>query len=169
MWWDDPDIWAPGYSQAELDDVQARYCFRFPVDLADLLRERRLVPGWDWRGSEEALRWAFAQPLEGLVFDVGHTSLWLPEWGERPDRPEERAEILRAAVAQAPTLIPIFSHRYMPDWPHEAGNPVFSVSQSDIIVYGHDLQAYLRHEFCQEEARPCRPIRAIPFWSRFLD
>lgn len=42
----------------------------------------------------------------------------------------------------APRLIPICSHRYIPEEPHDAGNPVFSVMQSDVIYYGADLANY---------------------------
>lgn len=50
-------------------------------------------------------------------------------------------------VAAAPRLLPIYSHRYLLAEPCRAGNPVFSVYQSDIIVYGTDLRTYLLHEF----------------------
>jgi hypothetical protein len=35
----------------------------------------------------------------------------------------------------------------MPAEPHLPGNPVFSVHQTDIIVYGLDLYEYLHNEF----------------------
>jgi hypothetical protein len=47
----------------------------------------------------------------------------------------------------APRLIPIYAHRAVPNEPLEAGNPVFSVMQMDIIIYGNDLEQYLHNEF----------------------
>jgi hypothetical protein len=46
-----------------------------------------------------------------------------------------------------PTLIPIYAHRYLPAQPVLAGNPVFSVYQTDIMHYGNDLASYFAHEF----------------------
>ncbi len=63
-------------------------------------------------------------------------------------------------------MIPVFSHRYLPDDPNEAGNPVFSVYQTDIIYYGADLLDYFENEFAQPRPawRTITP-RLIRFWS----
>jgi hypothetical protein len=70
--------------------------------------------------------------------------LWWPEWGEEPASPDARKEVLRSVVSHAPKLIPLIGHRYLPEEPHEAGNPVFSVYQSDVIYYGANLTDYFR-------------------------
>jgi hypothetical protein len=69
-------------------------------------------------------------------------------------------------VKAAPRLIPVFGNRMIPAEPHQAGNPVFSIHQADIICYGFDLADYLRREFSLEgrEAWP-DAIRPIRFWS----
>jgi hypothetical protein len=36
-------------------------------------------------------------------------------------------------------LVPIFSHRLISAEPTGEGNPVFAVSQTDVITYGNDL------------------------------
>lgn len=46
-----------------------------------------------------------------------------------------------------PTLVPIYSHRFMPAAPAPDRAPVLSVHGSDIIFYGSDLLDYLRNEF----------------------
>ena len=157
--------WTAGYAQAELDAAQDRFGFAFPPDLADLLREKRPVRGHNWRDHSaiaSAMRW----PLEGLLFDVEQNGLWWPEWGEKPVRQEARKEIVTSVVSQAPLLIPLFAHRYLPDTPNEAGNPVFSVHQSDIIYYGSDLDDYFAREFDGHASRPWPDhIKDIPFWS----
>jgi hypothetical protein len=112
-----------------------------------------------------------AWPLEGILFDVENNGLWWPEWGNRPESEEERAKAVGAAVSVAPKLIPIYSHRFIPQEPHEAGNPVFSVHQSDIIIYGKDLEDYLDHEFSSPPRhRPVsREAKRIRFWSDAVD
>jgi hypothetical protein len=163
-----PELWAAGYTAAELDDAQARFGLRFPPDLVALLRDRRLLQGYDWTGPEEPIRRRLSWPLEGLLFDV-ENGLWRPEWGERPARAEERAEIVTALVARAPPLIPIFSHRYLPAEPVEAGNPVLSVYQSDIIYCGRDLEDYFAREFGGGTEPVDGPVRRIRFWSDIID
>lgn len=57
----------------------------------------------------------------------------------------------------------------MPDRPHAAGNPVFSVHQTDIISYGVELRDYLIHEFLSDKDVGIWPIpdsiRRIEFWD----
>jgi hypothetical protein len=65
-------------------------------------------------------------------------------------------------------LIPVYSHRYLPAT-GDPGAPVFSVSQSDVIVYGRTLSDYLRKEWTASRARPLSSrARSVPFWSDLL-
>lgn len=164
--------WTNGYSADELDAAQDRYELRFPPDLVELLLDRRPIDGWDWRTDDSGIQRALEHPLDGLLFDLEHNDLWWPEWGERPDSPVDRAEILRAIVCAAPRLIPLIGHRYIPEEPHEAGNPVFSVMQSDVICYGADLADYFEREF-YPAPWPGRPVsdgvKFVPFWSELVE
>ena len=159
----------PGLTAAELADAESRYGFRFPPDLAELLRaalpQGRPFP--DWRAGDEAvLRDWLDLPARGVLFDVERNAFWLPEWGDRPPGVTAAKAAAARLVADAPKLIPIYSHRMMPDEPHERGNPVFSVHQTDIICYGRNLAEYLHNEFEVEEVgtlpQDCRSIR---FWN----
>jgi hypothetical protein len=163
-----------GYTQAELDDIQAKWNLRFPPDLVDLYRQRRRViehaeikfSSFDWlTDPEERIRAAIDWPLEGFLFDADH-GLWWPEWGEMPGASDERHEKMRAIFSAAPKLIPIYGHRCIPETPYESGNPIFSVWQMDVIVYGADLQDYVRHELSPGLNDPLPPVKEIPFWSR---
>jgi hypothetical protein len=49
-------------------------------------------------------------------------------------------------VDAAPQLIPVIGHRYLLAEPCAAGNPVLSVYQSDLVVYGEDLRDFLLHD-----------------------
>ena len=162
--------WGPGYSQAELDDAQGIFNLRFPPDLIELLKRGRLPRGHDWTSEREQIRRVLAWPLDGLLFDVEHNALWLPQWGERPAASGDRAEVVGRAVAEAPKLIPLCGHRYIPEEPHERGNPIFSVYQSDIIYYGSNLANYIANEFSipHQYAIVGTPKR-IRFWSDFAE
>lgn len=162
----------PGLTDAEVAATEARFGFRFPPDLRAFL-QTALPRGPrfpDWRsGEESALRAMLDWPREGMLFDIEHSGFWVEEWGPKPRSLEEAFRVASERVAAAPKLIPIFLHRMMPDEPHLAGNPVFSVYQMDIIHYGLDLADYLRSEFHLPE-RPPGPeeARTIRFWSQFV-
>ena len=155
-----------GYTAAELDAAQERFGFRFPLDLYELLREQRIPDGHDWTGPGEAIEQALQWPLDGLLFDVEEAGLWWPEWGERPSDKTGRAAIVTQVVESAPKLIPLLAHRYLPEQPNDAGNPVFSVYQSDIVVYGTDLADWMGVESDPTfSTKPAPVSRAIDFWS----
>ncbi|MBY0459424.1 MAG: hypothetical protein K2V38_19040 [Gemmataceae bacterium] len=161
---------ADGLSEAETKDIEYQFGFHFPPDLRALLQTGLPVGDWfpDWRGGDVArlecdLNW----PLEGMQFDIKNNAFWLGEWGPRPASLADAFEVAARAVAAAPRLIPVYSHRYIPADPPKAGNPVFSVYQTDVIVYGADLLSYFAHEF-HTVARwhtPPLDVRAIRFWG----
>lgn len=162
-------IWAEGYSQPELDAAQEKYGLVFPPDLVALLRDRRPVLGYDWRTDDKEIRDMLKWPLEGLLFDVENNNLWWAEWGERPGTAGARAEVVARVVGAAPKLIPLVSHRYLPAEPHEAGNPVFSVYQSDVIYYGADLADYFEREFVNSRLPLPQHIKRVRFWSDLVE
>lgn len=138
-----------GYTKAELDDIQRRWNLRFPPDLVAQMRQRRpLRPrGFDWLlASDAEIERSLVWPYESFLFDVRESGLWWPEWGPRPESPSQQAVRLAEAFAAAPRLIPLDGHRYLPETPHEHGNPVFSVYQSDVIYYGTDITDWVRRE-----------------------
>ena len=165
-----------GMTEQEFLRVERSFGFRFPPDLRAFLAVGLPVSdSWvDWRdGDEAAIRERLGWPLEGMCFDIEHNAFWLDEWGRRPATLPEAFDVARRAVEDAPVLIPICSHRYMPAEPREAGNPVFSVYQTDIIHYGADLVDYLRNEFSYYFGRGEYAITGTPrhvgFWSRVVE
>jgi len=76
--------------------------------------------------------------------------------------------VLTQVLSHAPKLIPIFGHRYLPATPSQAGNPIFSVYQSDVIHYGADLADYLDREENGWESLPWPEVREIDFWSELV-
>jgi hypothetical protein len=127
----------------------------------------------DWRdGHADELTDMLDAPRRGILFDIEHNGFWLPEWGPRPEALRDACAQASDLIRDAPTLIPILGHRMMPAEPHAAGNPVFSVHQTDIIYYGFDLTDYFQHEFALPDRKPWPDsIRSIRFWDidRFLD
>ncbi|HXG66624.1 MAG TPA: SMI1/KNR4 family protein [Blastocatellia bacterium] len=168
-------LFEPGLSQAEIRQIEEEYHFKFPPDLKDFLMFALPVShgflNWRQADKEEIVR-SLSWPYEGMCFDIAHNSFWLEEWG-RPPSLEEAFAIARKAVEYAPALIPINGHRYIPDRPDEACNPVFSVYQTDIIYYGCNLADYLENEFSyyfgRSEHSLKGEIKHIEFWSNLVE
>lgn len=163
----------PGLTQTEFDRIEERFRISFPPDLRDLLSYALPVGGHfpDWRnGAEDKLRTMLDWPADGICWDVEHNNFWYEGWGERPARLEDAIEVVLGYIAGAPTLIPIYSHRYIPDRPAEPGNPVFSVYGTDIIYYGEDLADYFAREFrVVKPERAATEARWVEFWTDFID
>lgn len=160
----------PGLTAAELSEVGSRFGFQFPPDLADFLTLGLPVGGSfpDWRsGNEAELRVQLDWPTEGMLFDVERNDFWLDEWGIRPADAGAALARARASLAAAPppVLIPICGHRYIPSEPHEVGNPVLSVHQTDIIVYGNDLLDYFNNDVGRRH-HGRQPVPELPYWGR---
>lgn len=140
---------------------------------------------YNWLTDMRALEGQFAWLWEGLQFDVERNDLWPASWGLRPAGLDAQKRRVRELVEAAPKLIPIFKHRYLLAELCLAGNPVLSVYQSDIVVYGADLRDYLLIEFARllglgkrtikdiEKATRARvkahidEYASIPFWGEF--
>jgi hypothetical protein len=162
-----------GYSQGEIDDIQAHWRLRFPPDLVALLREQRPLLGgrgaFDWINSDpDTIRARLDWPLESFWFDVQHSEVWWEDWGDKPAGAPEQRAILNATFAKAPKLIPLFGHRYIAEEPCEPGNPVLSIYQTDVICYGANLEDWLRRERGGWSTRPWPPVKTIRFWSEAL-
>jgi len=161
-----------GLTDAEVAAAELLYGFQFPPDLQAFLQSG-LPRGKEfpnWRSGEEAvLRDWLDRPRQGILFDIEHNGFWLDEWGTRPATLHEAQQVATELVTAAPRLIPVFAHRMMPAEPHLPGNPVFSVHQTDIIVYGINLRDYLIREFLARDDIGIWPIpddvRRIVFWD----
>jgi hypothetical protein len=159
----------PGLTDLEVEATEEKFNFRFPPDLRAFLQTAlpagKSFPNWR-SGDETEIQERLSQPLDGCLFDVEHNDFWLTEWGLRPELLADAFKIATEMIAEAPKLIPIYSHRFIPEEPHESGNPIFSVHQMDIIYYGFDLDDYLRHEFDLPDRKkwPAK-VRSIAFWN----
>jgi hypothetical protein len=163
-------VFERGVSDEEFSEIEARFKFVFPPDLRLLLSVGLPVStGFpDWRSAAAEDRdHILAWPAHGVYLDVERAGFWLGTWGPRPIDLDAALTIALEHIGRAPTLIPIYGHRYIPEEPAASGNPVFSVYGTDIIFYGRDLKDYLEREFRHPEHRG--PVtgqpRVIRFWS----
>jgi hypothetical protein len=177
-----------GLTASEVAQIEERHRFYFPPDLRSFLqsavpirwkhrsgfRMQEITDFPNWRaslveGQTEYREW-MSWITDGICFDVEHSQFWMSEWGQKPADLASAFKIIQQAVLNAPTLIPIYGHRFIPTEPSETGNPVFSIWQTDIIEYGSDLAAYFHNEFgipLPEWA--AKSAREIQFWSRLVE
>lgn len=173
-------VFEEGLTESECAQLADQFGVVFPPDLHLLLHIALPVsPTFaPWRralasaaGAEE-LRYSLSWPLEGLLFDAKHNAFWYPEWGPPPAADHDKEQLIRQFYSCYPTLIPIYSHRFLPALPKLAGNPVFSVYQTDIIHYGNDLASYFAHEFKftlpSTFENPPQPKNHIKFWDALV-
>ena len=165
---------ATGLTDTELERAEAVIGGKFPPDLREFLAFGlpigKRAPNWREPDSE-SIREQLAWPFDGMAFDIENNVFWLRDWGPRPTELKDALEIARKHVSAAPKLIPIFGHRYIPAEPELAGNPVFSVYQTDIIYYGTDLMKYFLCEFNQltYEDAVRADAREVRFWSKLVE
>ena|ERR1043166_7803792 len=163
-----------GLASRELSALEEHLGVRLPPDLASFLSE--VLPTGErfpnWRALEtpelqDQLTW----PFRGIAFDIEHNAFWWPTWGLRPAELREAIAVAYEKLASEPRLVPVFAHRYLPAEPHESGNPVLSVYQTDIIYYGSNLRTYIAHEFGNLAHREAtaEPFRRIRFWSDLIE
>lgn len=164
-------IFTDGLSDDEVNAIHSQFGLILPDDLRAFLQTALPISQTfiNWRAAlnnpQQYLAYQLASPLEGILFDVQANHFWWHSWGEKPPSQAQQLETIRQQFAEYPVLIPVYSHRYIPSTPCSAGNPVFSVVQTDIIYYGENLYNYLINEFQLDlPLKACKP-RHISFWS----
>ena len=161
----------PGLTEEEFARVEEEFGFAFADDhrafLAAGLPVGALWP--DWRdGDPDVLRGRLNWPIEGVLFDVEHNVFWDTDWGERPRELGQAIAVAQRHLAHVPTLVPIYSHRYLPAGKGTFGHLVLSVYQTDIICYGADLDDYIEREFGAAHAVAGNPRPTVEFWREFI-
>ncbi len=100
---------------------------------------------------------------------VSNCRFWWDSWGAEPNEIEEKVRVATRFLSDYPKLIPIYSHRYVPEILDVKGVPVFSVRGYDTVRYGDNLAEYIAHEFCFKYPDICKAKKnskiEVEFWS----
>jgi len=163
---------AEGLNCGELDSAEEYFGICFPDDYRELLHEALPVGERfpDWRRRPDSIRRSLDWPWDGMAFDIKQNSWWSESWGSKPPSLDDSLRIAKHHFDQAPTLIPVYGHRYIPSEPVAGGNPIYSVHQMDIIYYGATLKEYLEVEFLDgARSTISNSFRPIRFWSDVVE
>lgn len=154
----------PGLTAAEFDAAEARFGFVFADDHRAFLAAGMATgpqEGWgfpDWRDLHSpTLRAQVDHPVDSALRSV-RAGWWSDDWGRRPRDTGAVLDKARRELAKVPRMVPVYSHRYLPEGRGTYGHPVLSIHEvHDTIVYGLDLIDYVWREFREPEV-------TVPFW-----
>ncbi|MFE6222405.1 hypothetical protein [Streptomyces sp. NPDC057854] len=164
---------APGLTDEEFSRIEATYGFEFSPEHRAFLAAGLPIasppeegatwqqPWPEWRHADaDDLRHRLDWPAREVLGDVAHGN-WHPALGVRPATTKGAVETARAVLAQAPRLVPVCAHRFVPAGRNTPGHPVLSVWGTDIICCGRDLADYIDHEFGEvDKNAPWAPRQA---------
>lgn len=143
-----------GLSNAEIERIENTYNIIFPSSLLSFYKYALPIgnsfPKWNDFSDENinSVKERMHFPYKWISSDI----MWCKALWE---------------TKEAPKLIPIYSHRYMPIIDHP-DPPVFSTVGRDTIWYGKNLKEYLYNEFIREYNNVNDNIPYIPLWSEII-
>jgi hypothetical protein len=161
----------------------SQFHFVFPPDLRFFVQTAIPVSPYfvNWRADSDELTSWFSRLINGILFDVQNDIFWYSDWGPRPISTSDAVQFAKEQITAAPLLVPIGDRiftKYLPAVPNTAGNPVFSICQTDALHAGRDLADFLQwfsrpnesFESDEEEDRPptplyCEDYLQISFWT----
>jgi hypothetical protein len=169
---------AEGLTEAEIYKIEEIYDIRFPESLrrfysygVPFSENENGFPQWtNFSDANIAkIKERIQAPIDWLLLPVKKENYWLPNWGKRPESTDEAIKQFTEIAGKALRLIPLYSHRYMPQFNDADDVPVISAVGCDIIYYGSSLQEYLRNEFMNNGYFTLnKNFMYIPFWSDII-
>lgn len=157
-----------GLTNDTLAKVEKTYEICFPDSLKEfylaalpISKENTSFPRWNDFSQENiaAIRQLMRAPYQWLKQDM-EKGFWLSVWD---------GKTIDELFENAPKLIPIYSHRYVPMLNHP-NPPVISTVGRDTVCYGVSLEDYLLREFCNGNTDfEDMKVPYLPLWSDILD
>ena len=168
---------AESLTKEEIYRIEGIYSIKFPESLCKfyslgvpISEDENGFPCWtDFSEANIAkIKERIQAPFNWLLLDV-KKGFWLSNWGKRAEPINEAIEQFTEVAMKAPQLIPLYSHRYMPQFNGMDDIPVISAVGRDIIYYGSNLYEYLYNEFLSNgHFIVNKNCMYVPFWSDII-
>lgn len=163
-----------GLTEEEISKTEILYSLTFPPDLkAFLSLSLPVAEGFvNWRtASKDEILYKLQLPFKVILSKVKYHDYWLESWGKRPCESAMAYEVALGQLQSQPKLIPIYQYSYLPEAPHEAGNPVLSVNQSKMFYESADLIQFLIKNFqvAIPEDYLAQATKRIPYWHQIVE
>lgn len=138
------------------DSIKEFYLTALPISMGNTA-----FPIWNDFSPENIahIRQLMRDPYQWLRRDI-ECGFWLSTWDDKT---------IDELFENAPKLIPIYSHRYLPAL-EDANPPVISTVGRDTVFYGVSLEDYLLREFCNASTDLVEiKVPHIALWSDILE
>ena len=168
-----------GLTQNEFEKIYEIYDIKFPLSLKSFLTTALPVSDgfYDWRDFSSGNVTKIKNMMQHFYEFVKRASFeeYIPNNTYSPDQwckisREQRVEVVAELYKNAPKIIPVCSHRFMPEMNDDNDPPVLSIYYDDIVYYGRNLQEYLLHEFCGVDIpKYISEYKNVPFWTDMME
>lgn len=163
-----------GLTFVELEQIEKIYQIKFPNTLKEFLMIGLPISKgfYNWRDTAEEnisfIKQVMKKPISDID-DMADEVYWCDDWGDEPENEEDIVKKVKERLTNAPQLLPIYAHRYIPVISDE-NPPIISIHDIDIIYYGKNLEDYFKVEFGEKKqnAIEFQKIKPIPFWSDIM-
>lgn len=162
-----------GLTIDELKQIEKIYEIKFPNSLREFLMIALPISKgfYNWRDTTEDNINFIKQVINKPVLDIKNMAevvYWCEDWGEEPEDEEIIEKKVIEHLVDAPQLLPIYAHRYMPII--DDNPPIISIHDIDIIYYGENLEDYFNVEFGGKKQNTIdfQNIKPLPFWSDIM-
>lgn len=162
-----------GLTLEEVKQIEGIYQISFPSSLKEFLMTALPISEgfYNWRNIQDDnvqfIKTVLDRPISD-IYDMAGEVYWCDDWGEEPEDEKVFQEEVRKRLKEAPKLLPIYTHRYMP-MVLEENPPVISIHDTDIVYYGENLKDYFKVEFGMKiRDIKFQNITPIPFWSDIM-
>ncbi len=167
-------VFDTGLTDEEIKEIERLYGITIPESVVELYSEAIPVSEgfYNWRDMSctnvEYIKNIMNIPSKNLLRAIDDID-WNNDWGDEPANIVVRRETIQKKIQKAPTLMPVYSHRYVPIIDVNP-QPVLSIVGDDIIYYGENIIQYLQIEFglIEYETIDYKRVKKIPFWSDFI-
>ena len=163
-----------GLTLDELKQIEKLYQIKFPSSLREFLMMKLPISKgfYNWRNMQDDnvqfIKKTMSKPLLD-IYNMAEEVYWCDDWGEEPEEKNFFSKAVRERLKEAPKLLPIYAHRYMP-MILEENPPIISIHGIDIIYYGKNLEDYFNIEFgmTTQDTIEVQDITPVSFWTDIM-